>query len=444
MAQQQPPDFLTDEQMTQVGGGVGGDDFLTDEQIAKAEGGGGRVANALRKMGVSEEHLAEMRALDEAQRQSIPGQLSMAGGFVGGAPGAGLGAMVGTKLIGGSDKDAALGGITNAAIPAALNKIVASARPMVSGLLRRGAERTMKSALKPDRGYLEKMAGARKGGIVKMETDLVRTALENNVNPLRQSGTDKIQGLIDDVAQMRQTKIQRAPNAPVRGSASQADRAARVESARLAKGDATGDDRATAAAFLDDLRTSPATTEVKSQGVSFQQTPSPIVGPNGQPIMVTRAVPGQAVSGLKDLTPRELDDTVRAGNDRLRGMFGGNSKNAEVQSRLGVQRARSQSLDRAAGTRAESDTMKRLIDLRNVAQIARRRAEARDPIGITDIISLSAGNPAVTVGSAAMKPAMQGDLARMMSSGSRRMSGPPSELGDLIRQLLISGTINQP
>lgn len=412
MAQQQPPDFLTDEQMAQAGGGVG--DFLTDEQIAQAEQpaeSSNRVTRALQRMGVSAADLAAMDAQDDEIKQSIPGQLSMAGGFVGGAPGAGLGAMAGTKLIGGSDKDAAIGGITNSVIPAVINKAIAASRPMVSGLLRRGAERTMKSALKPDRGYLEKMAGARKSGIVKMETDLVRTALENNVNPLRQSGTDKIQGLIDDVAQMRQLKIQRAPNTPVPRSGARADRAARIERARLSRGDAPQDDLAVADDVIDKMRLSPRTAS------------------GGQ---------------LRDLTPRELDETVKAGNDRLRGLFGGNSKSAEVQTRLGVQRARSQSLDRAAGTRAESDTMKRLIDLRNVAQIARRRAEARDPIGITDIISLSAGNPAVTVGSAAMKPAMQGDLARMMASGSRRMAGPRSEIGDLIRQLLISGTVNRP
>jgi len=417
-----------------------------------------RIDAALRSMGVDDAGIAMLDKMDADTKRSVPDQLTAAGGFAAGPWGAGAGAALGSKLTGGSNREALTSGAWNVAVPKAMEGAISAARPVVSGLMRRGAEKAMGAALKPDRGYLEKMAGAKKGGIAAMEREVVDTALTNNINPVTSSGADKLQRLIDETATARTGKINAAANAPVSGSGRAADRAGLKSLALAKRGDAPQGDIASVQSFMDDLRASPSTSEVSQQRVSFRDAPSaPKTGGDGagsfsrfrQPDVqeshalwqgrpsashqvggaTTRAgqprleaVRGEEVRRLKDLTPKELQRTVESGNERLRGMFSGNTKNSEIQARLRVQRARTKTLDTAAGTADESQAMRRLIDLRNVSNIAQRRSESTNPVSLTDIISLSAGRPGVLLGSVGMKaPALAG-IAKLLNRGGKSVA----------------------
>lgn len=397
------------------------------------------VTTKLRDMGVTDDMLSELDEMDAATKKAIPSGMAAAGGFFGGPLGSGAGAGLGVLATGGSIKQAGKEAAINAAVPFGLEKVIGRLRPMASGLLQGVGKRAMKGAIKPDRGYLEKMGGSKVGGIAKMEDEIVDTAMSRNINPVRRKGMDQIQGAIDEAATAREAAINAAPNTPIAGSGRAADRAALKQLAVSKRGDAPQDDIATVLKFLDELRTSPQTSEVVKQGVSFAPTTSPVVGPTGQAITRLQAVPGKAVSAPKDLTPREAATTIEAGNDRLRGLFNGQTKNSEIQARLAVQRARTKSLDSAAGTGDASDKMRRLIDLRNVSNIAVRRAESNNPISLTDVISLSTGRPAVLAGSIGMKAPVLGELALLMNRGGKSLSGS-NETAQLLRRILLGAS----
>lgn len=341
-------------------------------------------------------------------------QLSMAGGMLGGNVGSGVGGAVGTLADGGSLDEAMASGAKNFAVSKATGAVVNKLRPVASNLLQRMGLGAMKSAIKPDRGYLEKMAGSRRGGIAKMESEIAQTALDEGVNPVRRKGMEALQGKIDDVAAQRDAAIDAAPNVPVSKSGNRAMAAGRRSLKVLSRGDAPQDDMATVQKFLDDLVTSPKVSAKVA-------TPT-----------------GQVQSRLKDLTPKELQQTVESGNDRLRGLFNGQSKNAEVQARLRVQRARTRSLDEAAGTRPLSDRMRRLIDLRNTGNIATRRAESNNPVSLTDIISLSAGRPGVLAGSVGMKAPVLGEVAGLLNRSGKALGKPASANAEALRRALLA------
>lgn len=363
-------------------------------------------------------------------------QLSMAGGLAG-PVGAGIGGGVGSLLDGKSLGKAAQSAALNFAVPKAVDAAIDYLRPVVSRALRGGAVRAMKGAIKPDRGYLEKMAGSKRGGIEKMETDIAETALDEGINPVRRKGLDALQGKLDDIDAKRTAKIAAATAEPIAGQARSADAAAQKTLRKVSRGTAPQGDIANVSTFIDEMRSSPQLSEVTQQGVSFVDDVSPVLGPSGERLGRLRAVPGKEVRGLKDLTPQELADAIKADNDRLRGLFGDKSKNAEVQARLSVQRANTDSLDRAAGTKPLSRRMKRLIDLRNVGNIATRRASSNNPVSLTDIISLSAGRPAVFAGSVGMKAPILAELGLKMSRAGKSVM-TPSEEAEAVRRLLIA------
>lgn len=365
-------------------------------------------------------------------------ELSMAGSLAGPA-GSGVGAFAGTLLDGGSVTDAAKSGALNFAVPKVINKAVATATPWLARLLTSGGERAMKGAIKADRGYLEKMAGAKRGGIAKMETDIARTALDEGVNPVTRKGLDRLQGKIEETAAARTAKINAVGDKPIPGSGANAEAAALKSLRRLRRGDAAQDDIASVKGFIKDLQSSPQTTDVMQQGVTFAEEASPIVGAGGEKISRLRAVPGKEVRGVKDLSPKEQADVIEANNDRLRGLFGGQSKNAEIQSRLAVQKARTKDLDAAAGTGELSQRMKRLIDLRNVGNIATRRAEANNPLSLTDIISLSAGRPGVLAGSVGMKAPVLAGGAKIMDRTGKAIGASGETMDELLRLLAVLG-----
>lgn len=417
---------------------------------------------------------------DEAKKPSpftLKDELTNAGGVAGGAATMGAGALIGALADGESPVEAAKSGAVAFAVPKAIEKGIGAVRKPVANLLRRGAVRSMKAAVKPDRGYLEKMAGSKRGGIAKMETEIAETALDEGVNPVRRSGMDKLQGKIEGVAAERTGRINSAPDVPVAKSGRRAMAGGRLTRRVMARGDAPQDDMAVVEKFLEDLKNSPRTSEEFVQGVTFENA-RPVRAKQGQvsftgysapsvsgqsqmlwqgrPALsaqvggattraandTLRAVPGEAKRRLKDLTPKELADTIEAGNDRLRGLFNGQSKNAEVQARLNVQRARTRSLDEAANTGELSNKMRKLIDLRNVGNIATRRAESNNPISLTDVISFSAGRPAVAAGSIGMKAPVLADIAGALNRAGKSV-GTPSERAEALRRILVAYLANQ-
>ncbi len=404
------------------------------------------------------------RSWGEAIADTAVDALPIVGGIVGGIAGAPLGPLaIGTAAIGGAGGEGwkrainSLRGKTNPAdetperVINAVKKagveqgagtalgmggaaIVKAAAPT----LRRGAVRMMTGSLKPDRGYLQKMAGARRGGIAAMEKQIGETALDAGVSP-SMSGLRKTQQLIDDTDARRLAKILAAPNTPISGSAASANQAARRSLIRATKGDAPQSDIAAVRSFIDDLQTSPRTSQMVQTGTKTSQVPTGVLNAQGQ--MITRPTTTPVLqSRLKDLTPRETAETIRSGNERLRGLFGGDTKNAEIQARLRVQGARTRALDRAAGTRPESDAMKRLIDLRNILNATTRRADANNAISLTDVISLSAGRPAVLAASMAMKPRPAAFIAHALNKGSKA-AGALSKRESLLARLLQGGLV---
>lgn len=374
-------------------------------------------------------------------------QLPVVGALLGGGPiGAGIGAAAGKLAERGLSKgdidltdakDAAITGGATAAGGLVGGKVITAGLRAAAPPVQRLAQRFMKSAIKADRGYLEKMAGSKHGGIAQMEDEIVDTALSRDINPVTRKGMGKVHDAIDDVSARRTTAIRSAPNAPIAFSGGRADRAALKGLAKANRGDAPQDDIAAVENLLRDLRTSPKTSEVSQQGVSFMDEPSAILNAQGKPVMRTRAVPGKETSRLKDLTPTETAEAITAGNERLRGLFSGTTKNAEIQARLGVQRARTESLDQAANTKPLSNNMRRLIDLRNVGNIALRRADASNPVSITDVISLSAMHPTALAGSVGMKSANLGRLAVLLNKAGRS-AGKTTASTEKTRSLLAS------
>jgi hypothetical protein len=454
------PDDATDAEINEVLASLGGD--AADDAATETRG----EPNWLARM------LGMGRIAEDAKQPSpfsLKDELTNAGGLLGAAP-AGVGALVGALADGERVSDAATSGATAFAVPKALEWTVGKLRPVASSVMRRGAVRAMKGALKPDRGYLEKMAGAKRGGIAKMETEIVETALDNDVNVTKARGLAKLQEILEQTAAERTAKIDAAPNVPVKRIGIKAEAAARRAKRVLSRGDASQDDIAVAEKFLNDLKSSPRTTEpfvpkvtyapvrpgrVGHGQASFTSFTAPPVSPQSQMLWAgrpsvtaqvggasTRAstplvAAGEVKRRMKDLTPRQLSETIEAGNDRLRGLFNGQSNNAEIQARLRVQRARTRSLDDAAGTRDLSTRMRRLIDLQKVGNIATRRAEANNPVSLTDIISLSAGRPGVFLGSVAMKPSKLAGIALAMNRTGKSLA-TPSARAEALRRLLIA------
>jgi hypothetical protein len=193
-------------------------------------------------------------------------------------------------------------------------------------------------------------------------------------NVLTHAGADRLQGRLNEAGAARQAKIQAAPDVPVAHSgAAQGQTLNRRLTKEL---DATQSEGVDA-----------------TRKVLRDLSANPKYGANAQ-------------GELRDLTPQELARRVEADNADLRSMFG-REQAPGLEAVKAVRGINAKMLDRAAGTKADSQQMKKLIDLRNVTNIARRRGEARDVIGITDVVSLSAGRPEVLGATTAMRPAVQ-------------------------------------
>ena len=305
-------------------------------------------------------------------------------GLIPGAIAAGGAHYFGSRLRGDSHSDATSGAVGEGLLTGAMGSVVKIPKAL-GGL----ARRAVKGGLKIDRGYLEQMATARKQGLIGAEDEIVDTVLNERVNPVTLKGGDALQKSIDETAALREAKIKAAPDQPVLHSGPVGFR--RLE---------------------------------KTLGESLHETGSPSREPTRKLMdeMLANPLYGQKTGAatVRDMTPRELAKRVEKDNDLLRGMFGDKAA-AGVEGVKSVRNVNAAMLNRAAGTRPESQRLKKLIDLRNVSNVARRRAEARDVVGITDLVSLSAGRPIVLGATTAMRPAAQVGLGLGMNAVSRHI-----------------------
>jgi hypothetical protein len=320
---------------------------------------------------------SRLKQMDREKAEATPKGVAMAAGLmagpgiVGPAIAAGGTRYLMERLGGKSREDAAGAGVTEGVSSGAFG-----AATKVPGLLGKLGRRAIKGSLKVDRGYLEKMATARKQGLMGAEDEIVDTVLAQpgRRNVLTHAGADRLQGRLNEAGAARQAKIQAAPDVPVAHSgAAQGQTLNRRLTKEL---DATQSEGVDA-----------------TRKVLRDLSANPKYGANAQ-------------GELRDLTPQELARRVEADNADLRSMFG-REQAPGLEAVKAVRGINAKMLDRAAGTKADSQQMKKLIDLRNVTNIARRRGEARDVIGITDVVSLSAGRPEVLGATTAMRPAVQ-------------------------------------
>lgn len=337
------------------------------------------------------------------QRENLPTTL----GAVGAALTGGLGLIPAAA-------GAALGGSTGAALNAARDGRLPTRREialeggvqgvgtLAGGAAARGVAKVgemagrklMGSALKIDRGYLKKMAQAEPGEtLVGKEDRLIAKALDADGNVLRHSGTNRLQDALDRVSDQRATAISLAPQAPVKGSGRQIESGV-VASAADETGLAPQDNLDEIARVVRQIRDNPR----------VNTNASGLVTPGGAPPL-----------GVRDLTPRELADVIEGTNRNLQGLFGDTSAAASARAKAlkgGVAAAREALETAVPESRTLGREMRDLIDLRNVSQLAQARANNQNLVGLTDVISLSAGRPAVLAASVAQRPVIAAALGR--------------------------------
>jgi hypothetical protein len=374
--------------------------------------------------------------------EQLPSIGGLVGSFVPGpfrpvaaATGGGLGAMGRNLLQDRPLMDTVLQDATAQGLTSLGGDLLARGIRSLSPVISRLGDRLMKGALKADRGYLSKMTGHGRGNIPAREQELVETARQLNINPMSTKGADAIDDALERTREARLIKINRAPDQPVPGSGARAVRVGRRVTQRLGRGEAPQARVAESASTVNKIIESPRTGEVVQQRVSFAQQPSSILDPRGRPILRTVAVPGREVRAPKDLTPRQLAETVEETNAELRGLFGDAKLGPRAQTLMATQSARRGALDDAADTATESEMMRRLIDLRNVANVARHRSATHNPLSLTDLISLTAGRPVVAAGSAAIKPLFLGALGHHAQRLAPAMTRTGQPIGLTAEQL---------
>jgi hypothetical protein len=308
-------------------------------------------------------------------------------------------------------KGAATGGVgTGGLVQATAEKGVG----ILAGLTKRLGDRSMKSAMKIDRSYLNKMRGGRGKPIAAREQEIIDTANELRINPVSPKGVDRTYAAIDEASDARRALIDAAPDVPVQGSGRAAVAAGRRVTHEIGKGEASQGRMAESLNTVRQIAAHPRT---------------------GQ------SVPGRQVRVAKDLTPRQLEETISATNNELTGLFGDSKLGPRAQTLMGTQSARRQALDSVAGTADVSDQLRRLIDLRNTQGIASHRAATHNPISLTDVISISAGRPAVAAASFGMKPRVLGAagsaLSQSVAPAIGRTAAPVGVTGEALARALL-------
>lgn len=385
----------------------------------------------------------------------ITDALPMVGGIAGGLAGAALGPLaIGTAAIGGAGGEGfkraiqqlrgrrdvnteTVGGTLQGIASEGAGQGASQAIGMGTGkalqvvgraggrLLRHGAVASVKSGLKIDRGILEKMAGSK--SMLGKEQEIAETLLDQSRgNILSQKGIDRVSDSIDDVARVRTRKINAVPDVEIPRQGVAQLRALRDVQNEVSRGTGVTGDVNAVKGYTRQLLTEPGTSHgIPGAPIPIHGPPSTLVLPPGVkplPPPVVGHRPGPEIRQISNLTPRKLAASIEQDNRRLKGLFNDASKNTEIQARLAVKRANSATLDRAANTASESDKMRRLIDLRNVANIAGRRADAMNSVSLPDVISLSAMRPEVFIASRMMRPRAQIGTGRLLNKGATRLA----------------------
>lgn len=245
-------------------------------------------------------------------------------------------------------------------------------------------KRFVRGALKPDTTNLRKMAGSSQAGIDKMADQVTETALREGVNPMTKRGLNTVQRRADALNTVRDTDIAAAPQVPMLGSGRR-----QLTSLRPVAEKYGGRRQSTPQA---DMR------EIQTFAKDLKANPD-----------ITTRGPGRT-RPMRDLTPDELNQLNKGDNRALSGKFG-KVGDAEIDARKAVVGSRRDMLDEAVpGTKDIGRRLKDLIDLRNVSNVARKRGEGRDGLGLTDLIALSSGRPETLLLSTAMRPAAQAGI----------------------------------
>jgi hypothetical protein len=279
----------------------------------------------------------------------------------------------------------------------------------------------MGGALKIDRGYLKKMAQAEPGeSMIQKEQRLVDRALDADGNVLTHKGANRLQDTLDEVSVRRDSAIAGAPQTPVPGSGR------RIESGIVASAN-------------DETGLTPQDNLRQISRVVRQVQANPRVNTNVAGLVPPGAAPPPR--GVRDLTPNELATVIEGTNRNLQGLFGDTSAAAGARAKAlkgGVGAARDALEDAVPESRTLGREMRDLIDLRNVSQLAQARSNNQNLIGLTDVISLSAGRPAVLAASIAQRA----PIASMIGRGAWR-GGKVAARQDTPKRRLLAMLLGQ-
>jgi hypothetical protein len=284
-----------------------------------------------------------------------------------------------------------------------------SFRPIQAGLERTGT-RLMRGAVKPATGEINKMQGAAKMGLDAKSDQIAQVALKENVNPMTRGGLETIQQRIDALDSVRDADIAGAAQVPVQGSGFRQ---------------------------LSSLR--PVSQRYKVQSTPDADVQS-VVG-LGKEMARNPALTKPTGKGMRDLTPNELNALNKGDNKALSGKMG-KINDAEIDARKAVTGSRRADMEAVApGTKETGRRMSDLINLRNVSNVARKRGEGRDGLGLTDLVTLSSGRPETFLLSTAMRPAVQAGIGKGLYNTGQALP-PGIEFTDLYRLALIAQLAN--
>lgn len=288
-------------------------------------------------------------------------------------------------------------------------------RPVKAGAMRGGVN-VVRRAQKAPVSTLNKMAGVKQMGLDVAAEKVARTELSERL-PMRH-GAARTQGVIDEAVQARDAAIEAAPGLPVKGSGMAQFNALRepmqkARSQRLPEADVAA---------------------VSGLGREMMRNPkltirSPTAGRTREPL---------------DLTPRELNALNKGDNAALSDAYGARKSSAELGARKAVAASGRESIEQGVpGTRGQGRRINDLINLRNVQNMAGRRANARDAVGLTDIIGVASGHPSTLLASTAMRPAVQDLLGHGLYRTGAALPGT-LDLTPALRALILQQLLTAP
>jgi hypothetical protein len=305
-------------------------------------------------------------------------------------------------------------GMTASFLPVARPRI--NLQPVKAGA-QAGGVRLMRGAVKAPTSEINKMAGASRAGLDAKSEQVAQTALREGVNPMTARGLETIQQRVENLGKVRDGDIAAAPQVPIAGSGQRQLTSLRPVVQRY-RGSAQSTPQA-------DLR------EIQMFARDLKANPD-----------ITTRGPGRT-RPMRDLTPNELNQLNKGDNKALTGKFN-KVGDAEIDARRAVIDQRRTEMESVVpGVKDTGKKMSELINLRNVANVARKRSEGRDGIGITDMIALGSGRPETLMLSTAMRPAVQAGIGGALH---RTGAAVPSEidLSGLFRLALMQQLASEP